>query len=84
MNITGLCRIAAAEGSVLLKNKNNILPLKRGTKVAVFGRAQTFYYKSGTGSGGLVNIKKQPCIIESLKENTDIVIDEKLSEIYEN
>lgn len=79
-----VCRKAAAEGSVLLKNENNLLPLKKGTKVAVFGRAQTFYYKSGTGSGGLVHIKKEPCIIKSLKENNDLVLDNELIEIYEN
>ena len=76
-----ICRIAAAEGSVLLKNEGNLLPFKRGTKLAVFGRAQTFYYKSGTGSGGLVHINKEPCIIESLKENNDLILDKELIEL---
>lgn len=79
-----ICRIAAAEGSVLLKNEGNLLPFKSGTKLAVFGRAQTFYYKSGTGSGGLVHINKEPCIIESLKENNDLILDKDLIEIYQN
>ena len=46
---------AVSEGSVLLKNDNNALPLQENTKVAVYGRIQTNYYKSGTGSGGMVN-----------------------------
>ena len=42
---------AATEGCVLLKNKDNVLPLDRGTKVAVFGKAQIDYVKGGGGSG---------------------------------
>ena len=48
-------REAAAEGIVLLKNDRNALPLQDGAKISVFGRIQFDYYKSGTGSGGLVN-----------------------------
>lgn len=77
-----LCRRAAAEGAVLLENKGNVLPFAKGTKLAVFGRAQTFYYKSGTGSGGLVHIEKEPILIESLYENDDLVIDATLCELY--
>ena len=29
-----LCREAACEGTVLLKNNSNVLPLKKGTKLA--------------------------------------------------
>ena len=43
-----LCRKIAADGCVLLKN-DHVLPLKQGERVAVFGRMQTTYYKSGTG-----------------------------------
>ncbi|WP_233476189.1 glycoside hydrolase family 3 C-terminal domain-containing protein [Paenibacillus sonchi] len=45
-------RQAVAEGVVLLKNDCNVLPLAPGGKVALFGRSQFNYYKSGTGSGG--------------------------------
>ena len=31
---------AAREGIVLLENKNNMLPLKKGDRVSVFGRVQ--------------------------------------------
>ena len=48
-----LCRMAAAEGAVLLKNEKNALPIREGETVSIFGRIQLNYYKSGTGSGGL-------------------------------
>ncbi|MBQ3094501.1 MAG: hypothetical protein IJC52_04940 [Clostridia bacterium] len=62
MDVKTLCRKIAAEGAVLLKNEQDVLPFAHGTRVAVFGRAQTFYYKSGTGSGGLVHIDEEPCV----------------------
>ncbi len=46
-----LSRTAAAEGTVLLKNDNRLLPLQSGTKVAIFGKAQIDYVKGGGGSG---------------------------------
>ena len=46
-----LSRRAATEGMVLLKNENETLPLKHGTRVAVFGKAQADYVKGGGGSG---------------------------------
>lgn len=78
-----LCRKLAAEGSVLLEN-NSVLPFKEGTKVALFGRTQETYIKSGTGSGGLVRVEKAPCILESFRENGVFSIDEELAQIYEN
>lgn len=77
-----LCRKIAADGAVLLKN-NGVLPFKKGERVAVFGRMQTTYYKSGTGSGGAVNVKHLPCIIESLRKDGGILVDEPLAKIYE-
>ena len=50
------CRVAAAEGAVLLKNEEQVLPLEKGTRVSIFGRCQIEYYRSGTGSGGAVNV----------------------------
>ena len=46
-----LSREAACEGMVLLKNENKVLPFGKGTKLAVFGKAQADYVKGGGGSG---------------------------------
>ena len=46
-----LSRQAAREGMVLLKNEGNVLPLARGTRVALFGKATVDYVKGGGGSG---------------------------------
>ncbi len=46
-----LSKEAATEGMVLLKNENNALPLKRGEKIALFGKATIEYIKGGGGSG---------------------------------
>jgi len=46
-----LSRRAATEGMVLLKNKDNALPLKKGEKIALFGKATIEYIKGGGGSG---------------------------------
>lgn len=47
-------RAAATEGIVLLEN-DGTLPLKRGAKVALFGRCQFDYFYVGYGSGGDVH-----------------------------
>ncbi len=46
-----LSRRAAAEGMVLLKNEQNVLPMAAGKRVAVFGKACVDYVKGGGGSG---------------------------------
>ena len=50
-NHINLSRTAATEGTVLLKNENNALPLKKGEKIALFGKATIEYIKGGGGSG---------------------------------
>ena len=73
----------AAEGIVMLENKNNVLPLKKGSRVALFGRMQTHYYKSGTGSGGMVNVNHVTDIREGLNDCPDITLDGELMDIYD-
>ncbi|MBO4242441.1 MAG: glycoside hydrolase family 3 protein [Clostridiales bacterium] len=72
----------AREGSVLLRNEDSVLPLKKGSKAAVFGRMQFHYYKSGTGSGGMVNTGHVPTIEESLEKDPDIIIDRDVKQAY--
>ncbi len=78
-----LARTVSAESAVLLKNDNNALPIKGGERVAVFGRIQFNYYKSGTGSGGMVNTGYVTGILEALKNCKDITIDKELLDTYE-
>lgn len=73
---------AVAEGQVLLENKQETLPLAKGTKLAVFGRMQLHYYKSGTGSGGLVNVNKITGILDGLRESGTVQIYEPLVAQY--
>lgn len=72
---------AAAEGAVLLKNDKKALPLQEGMKLAVFGRIQFDYYKSGTGSGGMINTKYVVGILDALKEE-NLEIDQELEQVY--
>ncbi|MBR1593063.1 MAG: glycoside hydrolase family 3 protein [Ruminococcus sp.] len=72
---------AAAEGIVMLKNDNNALPLKPDEKISVFGRIQLHYYKSGIGSGGMVNVSKVTGIPDGLIES-NVCINENLLGIY--
>lgn len=74
---------AITEGCVLLKNDNATLPLPAKAKVSVFGRIALHYYKSGTGSGGMVNVSKVTGILDALKECPEIELNKNLMEIYQ-
>lgn len=73
-------RAAVAEGVVLLEN-NGALPLKADEELAVFGRIQEHYYKSGTGSGGMVNVDKVWNVTDGLIE-CGIKLNEELRRVY--
>lgn len=62
-----LARKAAAEGIVLLKNKGNLLPLKPGTAVALYGVGASRTIKGGTGSGD-VNERERISIYQGMKD----------------
>lgn len=78
-----LARQAAAEGCVLLRNENGVLPLPQGESVAVFGRSQMNYYKSGTGSGGMVNVEYVTGITQGLEGAQGIKVDQQLHAAYQ-
>ena len=48
-------REAAKEGMVLLKNENEVLPLRPGARVALFGKGTIDYVKGGGGSGDVAS-----------------------------
>lgn len=79
-----IARRAAAESCVLLRNENETLPLKQEEKIAVFGRSQFNYYKSGTGSGGMVNTAYVTDILSALKNEESLTLDEEVLEAYES
>ncbi len=79
-------RKLAGEGMVLLKNDNKTLPLKKGAKIAIFGKAQIDYVPGGGGSGKAFSAYDRN-IYEGLKikeEEGKIEIFHKLSDYYEN
>ncbi len=77
-------RQTVSEGCVLLSNEEKTLPIKEGDTVSVFGRIQFDYYKSGTGSGGMVNAPYVVSILDALQECDKISLNEDLLHTYEN
>ncbi|MEG1846697.1 MAG: glycoside hydrolase family 3 C-terminal domain-containing protein, partial [Oscillospiraceae bacterium] len=78
-----LCREIGAEGMVMLKNDNNILPISADRIVSVFGRVQKDYFYVGYGSGGDVNAPYKVSLIDGLRSNKNISVNENLAAIYE-
>lgn len=70
-----------SEGIVMLRNENNALPLPTDEEIAVFGRIQLHYYKSGTGSGGLVNVSRVIGVTEGLMER-GVKVNKELLDVY--
>lgn len=77
-----LSKEAAKEGMVLLKNEENVLPLRKGAKVALFGKG-TFDYVKGGGGSGDVTVAYTRNLYEGLKLKKDkISVFEELCEYY--
>ncbi|MBQ2098076.1 MAG: glycoside hydrolase family 3 protein, partial [Bacteroidales bacterium] len=76
-----ITRQAAAEGSILLTNKQNALPFSdKIKKVALFGVTSYDYVSGGIGSGD-VNEEYTVSLYEGFK-NAGLEVDEKLNKIY--
>lgn len=75
-------RRAVSEGVVLIKNENKALPLQKNAEIALFGRIQSHYYKSGTGSGGMVNVVRAIGILDALLEDPEVKVNEDLLAAY--
>lgn len=79
-----LSRMAAGEGMVLLKNEKNALPIRRGTKVALFGKGTVDYVKGGGGSGD-VTVEYIRNLYEGMKIKEDegkVEVFDKLAKYY--
>lgn len=82
--LISVSRQAACEGMVLLRNLEDVLPLKAGETVSLFGRCQINTYRSGTGSGGAVNVPYAVNALEGLRANARISVNEELAAVYES
>lgn len=76
-------REAVAEGIVLLRNEDGALPIAKGSRIALFGRSQFNYYKSGTGSGGMVNTRHVTGIAEALEQSEDFELNSYVKGCYQ-
>ena len=61
-----VARAAAGEGIVLLKNEGGVLPLKKGSRIALYGAGAVYTVKGGTGSGD-VNARDSVSIRQGLE-----------------
>ena len=77
-----VARKAQAEGIVMLENRDGALPLRAGSRVALFGRSQFQYYKSGTGSGGMVNTTYVTGVREAVLQREAYVLSPSLEKAY--
>lgn len=77
-------REAVADGIVMLQNEGKVLPLAAGSRLALFGRSQFCYYKSGTGSGGMVNTAYVTGILEALENDGRFELNASLRKVYED
>ena len=71
-----MARKAAAEGIVLLENRENVLPLENGSAIALYGQGATRTIKGGTGSGD-VNEREVVTVFEGLKNAGFRILNEK-------
>ena len=77
-----LSKNAAKEGMVLLKNNGGLLPLGKGTKLALFGMG-TFDYVKGGGGSGDVNVEYEVNLYEGFKKlNNHVELCEELADFY--
>lgn len=76
-----LSKKAAGEGMVLLKNEDGLLPLREGSRVALFGKGSFDYVKGGGGSGD-VSCAYVHNLYDGFKLLGEISIYEPLSDFY--
>jgi beta-glucosidase len=75
-----ICRDAATEGMILLKNSDETLPLKVNGKIALFGNSSYSLITGGTGSGDVNEAYNIP--LEQGLLNAGYKLDEKTIKLY--
>lgn len=78
-----VARKAAAQGIVLLKNENQVLPLAKGSKIALYGPGATHMVKGGTGSGD-VNERDVVTIYQGLLQAGYTITSKDWIDAYDN
>ena len=78
-----LARKAAAEGFVLLKNEGNVLPIRKGSPLGLYGAGAVKTIKGGTGSGD-VNERHSVSIREGLQNAGYVLTSGDWLDTYEN
>lgn len=76
-----LLRSVACDGAVMLHN-DGTLPLKKGSRVSLFGRVQNDWFFTGYGSGGDVNKPYAVNLIEGIRKCEDLALNETLAQKY--
>ena len=79
--LAALCREAAADGAVLLRN-DGTLPFAPRARVALFSRVQVDYFTVGYGSGGDVNAPYSWNLLDALRDAAVVDVDAELADLY--
>lgn len=72
---------AAREGIVLLKNEGNVLPLKKGTVLNLFGRG-VHEFRIGAVGAGKINPRYSINFVEAVRSRADYFLNEELINFY--
>lgn len=78
-----VARMAAADGMVLLKNEDGLLPIAADAKVALYGAGATATVKGGMGSGD-VNSRPTVSIYDGMKNAGFEIVNEDWIEAYKD
>lgn len=76
-----VARQAAQEGIVLLKNKGNVLPLKKGETLNLFGKG-VHEFRIGAVGAGKINPRYSINFVETVQEQKEYLLNEELVELY--
>ena len=82
-NARNVSRQVQADGTILLRNENNALPLSKGAKVTVFSYSSADLAYGGTGSGGVTaSAERKYDLRKSFAEDGRLVLNDALYDYY--
>ena len=81
MGFGAILQGGSAEEPFIVKMRSHA-PMKKEEMVSVFGRCQFETYRSGTGSGGAVNVPYAVNIYDGMRESGSFTLNEELADIY--